>query len=130
MDKILEKMARQINAYDEASLMALWDRYAGIVANFEPTKRWEEAALIFGIIQTVRWKNGLFNYHWAQSARSAEDDGPLLGPTLSLTAESGSGPLRGEAGKKSGSEGPGGGDDAKQGGKLLRFRPRKGDESV
>lgn len=29
----------------------LWDKYAVIVSHFEPTKRWEEAALVFSFIQ-------------------------------------------------------------------------------
>ena len=45
MEQLLIKMARQLDALDEASLLALWDKYAVIVSHFEPTKRWEEAAL-------------------------------------------------------------------------------------
>ena len=47
MEQLLIKMARQLDALDEASLLALWDKYAVIVSHFEPTKRWEEAALVF-----------------------------------------------------------------------------------
>ena len=54
MERALLKIARQINAYDEASLMDLWEKYAEIVRRFEPTKRWEEAALLFGVIQGMR----------------------------------------------------------------------------
>ncbi len=46
MERMLQKLAQQLNAYDEASLMSLWDRYAAVVDRFEPTKRWEEAALV------------------------------------------------------------------------------------
>ncbi len=134
MERILEKMVRQLNAYDEASLMSLWDKYAGIVANFEPTKRWEEAALIFGVIQAVRWKNGLFNYHWAQSARPDEDDRPLAGPGFSLGFQSPQPASAHDAGPdqqpNSGNVGPSTRNGGKEGGKVLRFRPRKGDESV
>ena len=42
MEQLLIKMARQLDALDEASLLALWDKYAVIVSHFEPTKRWEE----------------------------------------------------------------------------------------
>ncbi len=65
MEQLLLKIARQLDAVDEASLMALWDVYAEKVQRFEPTKRWEEAALIFSLIQAKRWKNQLFNYQWA-----------------------------------------------------------------
>lgn len=67
LEKALVKLARQINAYDEASLMSLWEKYAEKVRLFEPTKRWEESVLVFNIIQSIRLKNQLFNYNWAQS---------------------------------------------------------------
>lgn len=54
-------MARQLNQYDTASLKNLWETYAARVANFEPTQRWEEAALALCMIQGVLWKNQLFN---------------------------------------------------------------------
>ena len=62
MEQLLIKMARQLDALDEASLLALWDKYAVIVSHFEPTKRWEEAALVFSFIQAKRVENQLFNY--------------------------------------------------------------------
>ena len=36
MEQLLIKMARQLDALDEASLLALWDKYAVIVSHFEP----------------------------------------------------------------------------------------------
>ncbi len=69
MEQLLIKIARQLDAVDEASLMALWDIYAEKVQRFEPTKRWEEAALIFSLIQAKRWKNQLFNYQWSTQVR-------------------------------------------------------------
>ena len=74
MEQLLHKMARQLDALDEASLLALWDKYATIVSQFEPTKRWEEATLVFSFIQAKRWKNQLFNHNWA--ARVRPDDTP------------------------------------------------------
>ena len=71
MERMLQKMARQLNAYDEASLIALWDKYATIVERFEPTKRWEEAAIVFSLIQAVRLKNQLFNQHLAAGLEDA-----------------------------------------------------------
>ncbi len=67
MEKALLKLAKQLNAYDEASLTELWNKYEAEVANFQPTRKWEEAAVVFGMIQAVRLKNQLFNYHWADS---------------------------------------------------------------
>jgi len=73
LEKALLKLARQINAYDEASLMSLWEKYAEKVNRFEPTKRWEESVLVFNLIQSTRFKNQLFNYNWAQS-RQPDDE--------------------------------------------------------
>ncbi len=71
MEKALERLARQLMGYDEASLASLWEKYAARVERFEPTRKWEEAALVFGMIQAMRWKNQLFNYHWKQSSEGA-----------------------------------------------------------
>ena len=79
MEKLLTRLARQLDALDEASLMSLWSKYATVVSRFEPTRRWEEAALVFSLVQAKRWKNQLFNYHWAQQSRPAQ--GPLSAPS-------------------------------------------------
>lgn len=84
MEKALLKLARQINAFDEASLMSLWEKYADKVAHFEPTKRWEEAVIVFNLIQSTRMKNQLFNYNWAQSRMP--EDGPMELDLAALTA--------------------------------------------
>ena len=47
MEQLLIKMARQLDALDEASLLALWDKYAVIVSHFEPTKRWRKRRWFF-----------------------------------------------------------------------------------
>jgi len=67
LENALIKLARQLVAFDEASLMDLWEKHAEAVRQFEPTRRWEEAALVFGLIQAVRMKNQLFNYNLAAS---------------------------------------------------------------
>ena len=66
MEKMLLKLARQLDSLDEASLMALWSKYATITSRFEPSRRWEDACLVFSLIQAKRWKNQLFNYSWSQ----------------------------------------------------------------
>ncbi len=80
LENALVKIARQIVAFDEASLMDLWEKYAEVVRRFEPTRRWEEAALIFGVIQSVRMKNQLFNY--SLSASRAGVPGPAFSPDM------------------------------------------------
>ena len=135
MERMLQKMAQQLNAYDEASLIELWEKYATIVERFEPTKRWEEAALVFSLIQAVRLKNQLFNQHLATgldttrrkdpppSAQKAMD---WLKKNVKERSPLGNVPLA----PKSKSEGRVGDGKPKKRGQILRFRRRKCDESV
>ena len=85
MEKLLVRLAQQLDAIDEASLMSLWSKYATTASRFEPTKRWEEATLVFSLIQAKRWKNQLFNYHWARQAQPLgnELEGPEAAPAAS-----------------------------------------------
>ena len=80
LENALRKLARQLAAYDEASLMSLWESYAEKVRRFEPTKAWEESVLVFCLIQAMRMKNQLFNYSWAQSSKPPEDGADHPGP--------------------------------------------------
>ena len=123
MEKALLKLARQINAYDEASLMSLWEKYAEKVRHFEPTKRWEESVLVFNLIQSTRLKNQLFNYNWAQSRQPG--DGPVEIDLAALTAPEKSS----EPAKNGFAEGEGADNGAPAGkkdrrGKLLTLTPK------
>lgn len=126
MERMLLKMAHQLNAYDEASLMSLWDKYAEIVDGFEPSKRWEEAALVFSLVQAVRWKNQLFNLRLAESARPGEQSGTPLpgldqvsGFFQTQNARPASAVSAGESASRS-----------KKRCKVLRFSRRKSDKPV
>ena len=133
MERMLQKMARQLNAYDEASLIALWDKYATIVERFEPTKRWEDAAVIFSLIQAVRLKNQLFNHHLAAGLDvSREPHLPGLDQTktwLEQVKKAGKVlPRReGPASMAPASEGVMGKGKAKKRCQVLRFSRRKSD---
>jgi hypothetical protein len=106
VEKALLKLAGQLDAYDEASLMALWDKYQAAVQDFQPTRRWQEAVLVLGMIQAVRFKNQLFNHHFAEQVRT----GPAPeAPNL---------PER---------SGPFPGNGFKERGKLIPFRPSQDD---
>ena len=89
MEKLLARLAQQLDTSDEASLMSLWSKYATTTSRFEPTKRWEEATLIFSLIQAKRWKNQLFNFHWSRQSQGREGldpQMPNLAPDFSLEA--------------------------------------------
>lgn len=120
MEKALLKLAGQIVAYDEASLMDLWEKYAEEVRQFEPTRRWEESALVFGVIQAVRMKNQLFNYNLHASRQPGAGPAPGM-DLMGLTA-----PQQQRTPAKSGPR-AGRASGARQGkpkaGKLLVLRP-------
>jgi len=107
------KLARQLRAFDEASLMALWDKYAEAVARFEPSQRWEEAVLVLAMIQGMRFKNQLFNHYWAEGRQPGQDDTPLPAMAPSITPA--------PAGQTVA--------DRPHRGKVLAFRPKDGEES-
>ncbi len=119
MEQQLLKLARQLESFDEASLMNLWERYAAIVSHFEPTKRWEEAALVLSLIQAKRWKNQLFNQEWASrvrqnNGRGEAGQGPdAPAPKVSFDLELGGMPSKKAEEKKD--KGP----------KILAFEPVK-----
>ena len=76
MEKVLIKLAKQLNNFDEASLVSLWERYADQVRRFEPSKRWEEAVIVLSMIQAVRFKNQLFNLNWSEGRAPGEATPP------------------------------------------------------
>lgn len=121
MDKALNRLARQLLAFDEASLTSMWERYSAAVEKFEPTQRWEEAAVMLGMIQAVRWKNQLFNHHWKLMREPGDTPGaPLHQVSPPLPAP--------DFGPPSGPVGDGEVRDKR--GKVLRFRPREDDDPV
>ena len=61
MEKALEKLAEQILAFDEASLVSLREKYRVRIERFDGTKDWERAVIIYSIINAVSAKNTLFN---------------------------------------------------------------------
>lgn len=144
MEKALVKMARQLRSLDEASLMSLWEKYAGIVRAFEPSERWEEAVLVLSFIQSVRMKNQLFNHQWAGTIRPREPARPEAfepahplqpaqardtGLPAHARKPSGEDPRAagpaGGSGKNAGSgPGPARGNGSSKRGKLVRFRSR------
>ncbi len=61
MDKALEKLAEQILSFDEASLASMREKYRLRIENFDGTKDWEKAVIVYYIINGVSMKNALFN---------------------------------------------------------------------
>lgn len=61
IEATLNKLAEHILGLDEASLASLWQKYKARTENFEISKEWEKAVIIFFIINAVRAKNHMFN---------------------------------------------------------------------
>jgi cytoskeletal protein RodZ len=111
---MLDRLAKQLASLDEASLMSLWDRYYERVRSFEPTEQWERAVLILGMLQTVRWKNQLFNAKW-RSQRKAPQQGQGDVPAAPKDRPEAAGPASKEEPKE-------------LRGKVIRFEPKKNDD--
>lgn len=85
LESSLDKIAQQILSLDEASLASLWSKYKTRMENFEPSKNWEKAVIIFFIINAVRAKNQIFNEQIMQKQKSRPEPPPKkTKPSLQL----------------------------------------------
>jgi hypothetical protein len=78
MEKALEKLAEHILSFDEASLANLREKYRLRVEQFDGTKDWEKAVIIYCIINAVSLKNILFNENVLKRKKGMEEK-PLKG---------------------------------------------------
>ncbi|MBW2040176.1 MAG: hypothetical protein JRI46_11420 [Deltaproteobacteria bacterium] len=78
VEKALDRIAEQIITLDEASLSQLRKKYLDRLFDFEPTKEWEKAVIIYFIINGVTAKNNLFNRHILE-LQKGENKGPVKG---------------------------------------------------
>lgn len=61
IEDLLSKIAKQLMALNEETLTALLPKYKERMIDFAPTKEWEEAVLIYFMINGLRVKNTQFN---------------------------------------------------------------------
>ena len=80
LEKALDKIAEQITALDEASLTQLRKKYLNKLFQFEPTKEWEKAVIIYFIINGVIAKNNLFNHHILEEQKDETKQKPKEKP--------------------------------------------------
>jgi hypothetical protein len=76
LEKTLENIAERILALDEASLTGLWKKYKLRMEEFNTTKEWEKAVIVFFIINAVRVKNHIFNEQVAKKQEKHSDKHP------------------------------------------------------
>uniref|UniRef100_I2PWD6 Uncharacterized protein n=1 Tax=Desulfovibrio sp. U5L TaxID=596152 RepID=I2PWD6_9BACT len=122
VEQVLLKLARQLRAFDEASLMALWDKYADSVSRFEPSQRWEESVLVLAMIQGMRFKNQLFNHHWAEGRLPGQ-------PAATAPAVAAPAPAAADRPGEAGEPAPATAAGKPRRGKVLAFRPKERGES-
>jgi hypothetical protein len=72
MERALEKLAEQILSFDEASLANLREKYRLRIEQFDGTKDWEKAVIIYCIINAVSMKNTLFNENVLKRMKNKE----------------------------------------------------------
>ena len=73
MEKALEKIAENILSFDEASLVNLREKYRQRMENFDGTKDWEKAVIIYCMINAVCLKNTLFNENVLKRSRGKKN---------------------------------------------------------
>lgn len=106
IEEVLSRIAGQIMALDEETLTALLPRYKERMLAFAPTRQWEEAMLIYFIINGVRTKNIQFNEKikkYMEMDEKGETSGPHIRPRLRLVAsnaEAGEDQAEGDAPEK------------------------------
>jgi hypothetical protein len=72
MEKILEKLAEQLLRFDEASLTNLREKYRLRIEQFDGTKDWEKAVVIYCMINAISLKNTLFNENMLKRKKGKE----------------------------------------------------------
>lgn len=86
IEKAVNQLAEKILNLDEASLTGLWEKYKARMENFEVSREWERAVVVFFIINAVRAKNHIFNEQVAamQSQPAVTPKPPRGKPSLTL----------------------------------------------
>ena len=77
MEKALEKLAEQILSFDEASLASLREKYRLRIEQFDGTKEWEKAVIVYCMINAVSMKNTLFNENVLRQ-KKGKGEGPTM----------------------------------------------------
>jgi hypothetical protein len=82
MEKALEKLAEQILSFDEASLASLREKYRLRIEQFDGTKEWEKAVIVYCIINAVSMKNTLFNENVLRQKKGKGEGSTMRRPDL------------------------------------------------
>ena len=83
MEKLLLRLARQLDAIDEASLMSLWSKYATQTSRFEPTSVGRGRSGLFAY-QASAGKIAVQLSHWARQGQAPTSICPVQPPAARL----------------------------------------------
>lgn len=87
IEDVLSRIARQIMTLDEETLTAMVPRYKARMLDFVPSREWEEAVIIYFLINGLRTKNSMFNEKikaYMADAEKGDKNGPHIRPRLRL----------------------------------------------
>jgi len=82
MEKALQKLSEQILAFDEASLSSLREKYRQRIEQFDGSRDWERAVIIYSIINAVSLKNNLFNENVLKRKKGMMEKASIKRPGL------------------------------------------------
>ncbi len=61
IEEVLLGLADRVLDFDEASLTQLQEKYLKKVSEFSPSRDWEQAIVVYFLINSIRVKNKIFN---------------------------------------------------------------------
>ena len=72
IEDVLLGLADRVLDFDEASLTQLQEKYLKKVSEFSPSRDWEQAIVVYFLINSIRVKNKIFNEKVKASETASE----------------------------------------------------------
>jgi ClpP class serine protease len=72
IEDVLLGLADRVLDFDEASLTQLQEKYLKKVSEFSPNREWEQAIVVYFLINSIRVKNKIFNEKVKASKTASE----------------------------------------------------------
>jgi hypothetical protein len=78
IEDTLKELAKRVLALDEETLISLVPKYRKRMDDFEPSQEWEEAVIIYFLINGFRIKNAQFNERVKRYMADLKEKNPQL----------------------------------------------------
>ena len=78
IEDTLKELAKRVLALDEETLVSLIPKYRKRMDDFEPSQEWEEAVIIYFLINGFRIKNAQFNDRIKRYMANLKEKNPHL----------------------------------------------------